>query len=332
VTTPDYFQLSDEGTWIEYLRTRLPYSFSRIEKDNGKNSRKFVVSEPILLSDQEPAESHNFWRRGNVSYMTGKLLDYFSLSDIGTSLRFLEVLQLVTQEAEDLRRPWPNDLYAFYNSMQMEKVWRFAQENHLDRERAMMSNVIQGVELCLKAISTHASYREAKCFKFSAGHEVVDLYEKLPQPLRDEIAAESKTFAKEYLEFRKQVYRDIVEVLDNRRKWPISSNSVSQIKTDWDRLAKRIMESSYTAFVNSNDPGASEEELHENWLEEALNRIRSVDSKGGISVYFRYAPIEDRDKLPVDLLHGVLLLGRFMYEHLFPVPLSDTRPVLIFPS
>ena len=55
----------------------------------------------------------------------------------------------------------------FYNSMQMEKVWRFAQENHLDRERVMMSNVIQGVELCLKAISTHASYREA-CASSSA--------------------------------------------------------------------------------------------------------------------------------------------------------------------
>ena len=235
MTTPDYFQLSDEGTWIEYLRTRLPYSFSRIEKDNGKNSRKFVVSEPILLSDQEPAESHNFWRRGNVSYMTGKLLDYFSLSDIGTSLRFLEVLQLVTQEAEDLRRPWPNDLYAFYNSMQMEKVWRFAQENHLDRERAMMSNVIQGVELCLKAISTHASYREAKCFKFSAGHEVVDLYEKLPQPLRDEIAAESKTFAKEYLEFRTQVEKDIAKCKDRGRNWPHISHSVHKIGAEWDR-------------------------------------------------------------------------------------------------
>ena len=332
MTTQDYFELGDEGTWIEYLRTRLPYSFSRIEKDNGKNSRNFVVSEPILLSDQEPAESHNFWRRGNVSYMTGKLLDYFSLSDIGTSLRFLEVLQLVTQEAEDLRRPWPNDLYAFYNSMQMEKVWRFAQENHLDRERAMMSNVIQGVELCLKAISTHASYREEKCFKFSTGHEVVDLYEKLPQSLRDEIAAESKTFAMEYLEYRTQVEKDIAKCKDRGRNWPHISHSVHQIGAEWEMLAKRIMESSYTAFVNSNDPGASEEELHENWLEEALNRIRLVDSKGGISVYFRYAPMEDRDKLPVDLLHRVLLLGRFMYEHLFPVPLSDTSPVLIFPS
>ena len=332
MTTQDYFELGDEGTWIEYLRTRLPYSFSRIEKDNGKNSRNFVVSEPILLSDQEPAESHNFWRRGNVSYMTGKLLDYFSLSDIGTSLRFLEVLQLVTQEAEDLRRPWPNDLYAFYNSMQMEKVWRFAQENHLDRERAMMSNVIQGVELCLKAIWTHASYREEKCFKFSTGHEVVDLYEKLPQSLRDEIAAESKTFAMEYLEYRTQVEKDIAKCKDRGRNWPHISHSVHQIGAEWEMLAKRIMESSYTAFVNSNDPGASEEELHENWLEEALNRIRLVDSKGGISVYFRYAPMEDRDKLPVDLLHRVLLLGRFMYEHLFPVPLSDTSPVLIFPS
>ena len=45
----------------------------------------------------------------------------------------------------------------------------------------------------------------------------------------------------------------------------------------------------------------------------------------GISegIYPRYAPLEDMDELPTDLVAGGLLLGRFMYEHLFPVPSAD---------
>ena len=35
----------------------------------------------------------------------------------------------------------------------------------------MMTNVILAVELGLKAIMTHAAFRETCCFKFAAGHE-----------------------------------------------------------------------------------------------------------------------------------------------------------------
>ena len=46
-TTPSYGDLPVEDTWIEYLRTRLPYSFNCIEEKVSGRSRHFVLSEPI---------------------------------------------------------------------------------------------------------------------------------------------------------------------------------------------------------------------------------------------------------------------------------------------
>ena len=60
--------------------------------------------------------------------------------------------------------------------MQLQKLWDSTQGNVLDRERAMMANTTMALELCLKAIMAHASYRESGCFSFSAGHDVARLY------------------------------------------------------------------------------------------------------------------------------------------------------------
>ena len=176
-TTPSYYDLKKEDTWIEYLRARLPFSFKHISEEKPKGEPKhFQLSDPVLLTPSEPAERHNFWKRGNVYYMTGKLMDYYSMSEVGWLYRLLEVTQLLTRDAR-ARVGWPTDAFTFYNSMQMEKVWGFVQENHLDRERVMMTNIILSAELCLKAIMTHATFWETKCFKFSPGHDVVKLFE-----------------------------------------------------------------------------------------------------------------------------------------------------------
>ena len=105
---------------------------------------------------------------------------------------------------------------------------------------------------------------------------------------------------------------------------------LQQAKVEWNQITKRIREGHYTAFVNSQDPGADDKYLHEGWLNEALDQIKLVEGPADISQYFRYAPQEDKDELPPDLIHWVLLLGRFIYEHLFPVPPSENRgPVFI---
>ena len=320
MTEPSYYDLEYEKTWMDYLRTRLPYSFSLVEEKGSGKSRYFELSEPVLLTGFNAAERHNFWRRGQIYYMSGKLLDYYSMSQIGESYRIAEVVQLLT-DSGIARYRWPSDALAFYNSMQMERVWGFAQANHLDRERVMMTNVILAAELCLKAVATHASFRETRSFRFNAGHDVAKLYAALPDSLRDEIVAESEAFAKEYVAFRAEVEADIGRIVGRRFSPPSAQrNKKKQAEAEWNELARRIGESTYTAFVNSNDPGVGNKYLHEGWLEEALNQVKLIEEPGDISQYFRYAPHRDKDELPTDLIHWILLLGRFMYEHLFPVP------------
>ena len=325
-TTPSYYDLRVEDTWMEYLRTRLPYSFNRIEAKGSGQSRYFVPSEPVLLTGFNAAERHNFWGRGNVYYMSGKLLDYYSMSEVGRSYRMAEVVQLLTDSGIS-PYIWPSNEFAFYNSMQMEKVWGFARASHLDRERVMMTNVILAMELCLKAVSTHATFRQTGTFRFNAGHDVAKLYEALPDSLRDEIAAESEVFATEYVAFRENVEADF-----QRHARPRVFPNKEHAEAEWNELARRIRESPYTAFVNSNDPGSDDKYLHKGWFDEALNQVKLVEDPGDISQYFRYAPHKDKDELPTDLIHWVLLLGRFMYEHLFPVPRSESGPHSEFPG
>lgn len=320
---PSYDDLATDGRWMDYLRARLPYSFNRVEEKGSGPFRHFVLSDPVLLTGQFSAERHNFWRRGNIYYMSGKLLDYYSIFQISAAYRRGEVTQLRADYgvAPDI---WPSDPFSFYNSMQMEKVWGFAQDNHLDRERVMMTNVILAVELCLKAVSTHATFRQAGSFRFNAGHDVARLYAALPDSLRDEIAAESDVFAKEYVAFRANVEADVQRIFERRSSSPAAHpNRKEQAEAEWNGLAKRIRESTYTAFVSSNDPGEGTRYLHDGWLGEALNQVKQIEEPGDISQYFRYAPHQEKDELPTDLIHWILLLGRFMYEHLFPVPPPD---------
>ena len=325
MTEPSYYDLEYENTWMDYLRTRLPYSFNLVEKKRSGQSRYFELSEPVLLTGFNAAERHNYWRRGNIYYMSGKLLDYYSMCQIGESYRSAEVVQLLTDSGIATHR-WPSNTFAFYNSMQMEKVWGFAQANNLDRERVMMTNVILAVELCLKAVLTHAFFRKERSFRFNAGHDVAELYAALPDSLRDEIVAESEVFAKEYVAFREKVEADIMQIF-GRHLSPSDAqpNRKAQAEAEWNELARRIREGNYTAFVNSNDPGMGNKYLHEGWLVEALNQVKLIEEPGDISQYFRYAPHEDKDELPTDLIHWILLLGRFMYEHLFPVPPTNTH-------
>ena len=329
-TTPHFYDLRVEDSWIDYLRARLPYSFNHIDAKGSGSSRHFVLSEPVLMTGTLAAERHNFWRRGNVYYMSGKLLDYFPMEQVGRLYRQQEVMRLLT-DSTGARYIWPLDTFAFYNSMQMEKVWGFAQHNHLDRERVMMTNVTRGVELCLKAIMAHASFRQTNSFKFSAGHDIAKLYEELPEPLRDEIAAESIVFARDYLAFRTQVEADFQSIRARSIQPQVNPGAIQQAEADWNEMAKRIRESNYTAFLNSNDPGATDKQLHEGWFKKALNQIRLIEGPGDINQYFQYAPQNDKDGLPPDLIQWVLLLGRFMYEHLFPVPPSGNGPSAEFP-
>ncbi len=88
----------------------------------------------------------------------------------------------------------------------------------------------------------------------------------------------------------------------------------------WEGVAAELNDPDYTAFVNSNDPGANLDERRGDWLNDALGHIGQAHGFGDEMQYYRYAPARDNDELPTDPINLALLLGRFFYENLFPMP------------
>ena len=85
---PSYHDLPIEGSWVEYLRARLPYSFMEITPESPQpRVRQYRLSDPVLLTGITAPERHNFWVRGNVYYMAGKLLDYYSMPQVTKGLQ-----------------------------------------------------------------------------------------------------------------------------------------------------------------------------------------------------------------------------------------------------
>lgn len=318
-----YFALSTQGSWIDRIRARLPYSFESVQRQvscterEGKITR-YVLAGPVLREGAFSAKYHNFWRRGHVFYMVGKLIDCHSMAQIWQRYR-MQIGSLRLRHPGDALSSTAFDAFNIYNTMQLERVWRFVLDNHLDRERVMMTNITQSLELCLKAMITHASHLETGRFEFPAGHTVSDLYGELLAPLRDEIVDESRVFADSYAAYRSQIESEVRAFLDQRTEALFNAQIARDERDRWESIAADLNDSDYTAFVNSNDPGMNLGEQRDVWFSDALGRIGDAHGFGDAMQYYRYAPARDIDELPVDPIHSALLLGRFFYEHLFPM-------------
>ena len=327
-----YFALSTEGSWIDRLRARLPYSFETIRVSNTSSeephnrTRRYVVSGPVLQEGPFSAERHNFWRRGHVFYMIGKLIDCHSMEQIWRGYR-MKIGLLRLKYPGDLSGSTALEAFEFYNSMQLEKVWHFVLGNHLDRERVMMTNITQSLELCLKAMITHASHLETGRFEFPEGHKIRDLYEALPAPLRHEITEESRVFADAYTAYRSHIENEVRALSDQHIKTLINAQSAQDERDQWESVAADLNDSDYTAFLNANDPGINLDQQRDVWLRDALDQIGDTNGFGDEMQYYRYAPAKDIDKLPTIPISLALLLGRFFYEHLFPMPTDPQTPI-----
>lgn len=323
----DYFSLSTDGAWIECLRVRLPYSFERIETKPGNGGKIFVLSGPMLREGAFSATVHSFWKRGHMFYMAGKLLDCHSMAGIWNGYRMQIGLQQIENPGNRLGST-ALDAFDFYNSMQLEKLWRFTHGNVLDRERVMMTNLAQALELCLKAMITHAGHLETERFEFPSGHKITDLYRELPAQLRDEIAAESRVFADAYAEHRARIEHEVGVIWNGRTEAVLGGQVVRAERDRWEAIADELNDSDYTVFVNSNDPGASLNQRRDDWFDHALDTFGQAHGFGDELQYYRYAPKKDADELPTDQVEAALLLGRFLYEHLFPMPTDPDAPIV----
>ena len=231
----NYAALEVEDDWIAYLRRRLPYSFLKIRRERRRGrGHRYVLSKPELHAG---AEYNNFWRRGYVYYVAGKLMDAYALSDLWIDYRWLR--------AERTRRggtgDYPFPMYRakdYYNAMELEKLWQPVRGNHLDRERVAMTNMSQAMELCLKAVRAHAEYRDSGTFMFEDGHDIGRMFDSLPQPLQDSIVDESRGFAREYDAFRSAVEADVKRLDETpRTEW------------NWEEIGWRLEGTAYTAIL-----------------------------------------------------------------------------------
>ncbi len=313
--TPAYSDLPSDDTWIAYLRRRLPYSFLEIREEGRHRNRRYILSQPQLTTGL--AEYHNFWKRGYVYYAAGRLIDFYRLPMYWREYRMSHTDELRGRYAGQLvnAERFPRDVF---NALQLEKLWQVVVGDALDRERAVMTNLTQAIEFCLKAVNAHAEYRESGAFTFGEGHDISVIYQSLPTELRLEIQTESVTFANEYEDYREAV-DDRVSKLEDRAF--VSDPRARPDVGAWKTIADDIDRTNYTAFFSANDPrsassvGCDADE----WLDTALKDIGRI-------TYHRYSPFQDRDPYPTKPIHLGLMLGRFLYEHLFPVPVEVKHP------
>ena len=175
-----------------------------------------------------------------------------------------------------------------------------------------MTNVTQAIEFCLKAIKTHAAYRQTKEFAFTEGHDLEKLYKSLPEELQLEIQTESVAFVENYAAFR-QTIEDKISQLMKRRFTPIDFDARPDVSA-WNNITDEVNRTTYTAFLDVNDPASAGTVgcKPEEWFDRAIKDIGKI-------TYHRYSPFQGRDEYPVTPIHLGLMLGRFMYEHLFPI-------------
>lgn len=323
-----YATLPVEGRWVPYLRTRLPYSFKRIQEI--KASRRYQLDEPFLTEDTPfSAVYHNYWKRGNIFYLMGKIGDCHELSNAGEQIHVHIENPLWSQVYGPMLPqllPFSQDIW---NTLQVAKMWKQVQGYTLERERVAMSNVLLAVELCLKAVMVHARKYEDNVFTFDITHDISQLFDHLPRPLQDEIVEESAKFAVEYYTYCRDIrenvlnmhggYRNSMNIMRDPELWEAA-------RQRWVQLLEQTDGSPYTVFAN-NSEAAVDPSLADSWFTESLAQLKSIEGMDR-GTYFRYAPFHSTDELPPDILSHVLLLGRFLYEYLFPVALSS-EPYLI---
>ncbi len=319
-TSRHYPEFDEAKGWVEFLTAALPFSFGHIRK----NGRTYVLRDPLLATGPLAAKHINYWTRGSIYYVTGKLLDHFPMDNYWQGHRMEVALSLHLQQPTALLKVDP---VAFCSSMQLERMWQAAQDNHLDRERAIMTLIAHGIELCLKAIATHAAYHTKEVFQFPEGHDIAMLYSKLPTSLLAELIAESETFVGDYTAYAGELRKRVEEVKALRDQFPATARGTQQLKKTLEWMTNWVNHNSYTLLMGSNDPGASAKYLHSGWLVEAFDQLKEIAGMGDISSYYRYSSGKSYDELPPDVSHWGIVLARFLYEHLFPVPMENERLV-----
>ena len=312
--TEEYQKLPDnhDVTWIPWLRPRLRYSF----KNCKKTRREYVLDKPFIAPLF--GQHHNLYLRGRAFYCTGRILACFSLGnlmhDYRLKMAFDQFREIISSHNQGVRAEyWKKS----HTAMEISKLWDAVTSDPLDMERISTSNIYVGIEMCLKAICTHANFRQKEVWKFPKTHSFREIWDSLPKCLRQEIVQESMNFKTDFAVYRDTVYNILMSASKQvgQPSGFFESTNGADAKFD-QKLSKVCSQDTYSLFFNTGDQLFSEA-LSDEWLVETINRIKDLN-------YHRYG-VDDGptfDPLPVEIVDEVHWLGKFFYEHLFP---GETR-------
>ena len=319
-TTEDYLQLPDscDIPWIHWLRPRLRYSF----RCCAEKQQEYTLSEPFI--DSVFGEHHNLYLKGRGFYAAGGILDRQYLDKLMGEYRRVSAHDKSRSEVRSLSSESSNRHHWWNNhaAMEISKLYDALTSGFVDRDRFPTSNIYLGVEMCLKAICTHASFREHGTWKFPKTHDMMQLWNRLPQGLQDDLMQDSVDFKKKY-----SAYRDTVGgILKSATRQAIGTISMTNWKSDAyvqhdQKLAHACSKKPYSLFFNDNDQ-LNVEELSDGWLLESMGDIRDLN-------YHRYGEddISTYDPLPRGIVNLTHCLGKLFYEHLFPGKTHGDRKV-----
>ena len=319
-TTEDYMRLPDscDIPWIHWLRPRLRYSF----RCCAEKGQEYTLNEPFI--DSVFGEHHNLYLKGRGFYAAGRILDRQYLDELMREYRRTSAYDQLTSGIRSLSSKSFNKHHWWNNhaAMEISKLYDTLTSGFVDRDRFPTSNIYLGIEMCLKAISTHASFREHGTWKFPKTHNMMWLWNGLPRGLQDDLRQASINFKKEY-----SAYRDTVRgILESATRQATGTISMTNLKNDTyvqhdQKLAHACSKKPYSVFFNDNDQ-LNVEDLSDDWLLESMDKIRDLN-------YHRYGVdgVSTYDPLPFEIIDRTHWLGKLFYEHLFPGETHGDRKV-----
>ena len=157
------------------------------------------------------------------------------------------------------------------------------------------------VEMCLKALAAHASYRRCGRFEWHDTHNIQCLYGSLPKDLQGVLIDESQKFVLDTVDANQHA-AVAVKALGQ----PPNGIIEQQRYLKWYFKAKAVMDEHNVNALAEPFPGSPE------WLLEAVAAATDV-------VNDRYGPQNAPDRYDQEPLMANYMLGRFFYEHLFPL-------------
>ena len=315
----------DRDGWVLFLQDRICFSFKTIEeldKDTKKKlsisvptrkelkSKWYALSEPTLdikLDDPSPfSESLNFWMRSLSFYAAGKILDVHELKWIMSRFQFAHmdsIAQIIARHAFGIQDAW--------NSAQVKRMYRLLNTNKLDAERAMTTHLMQALEFSIKAVLVHCNYYRTKTFFFREGHDLVGLYEAIPDCCRDELERAANDFFDDFEADRMRTEVAARELLMNRNVRSVESSARTVNEFD-NLMADRKYLDKWNEDVPHRPPKLKD------WVHNSLRAAGNLmDHRYGPTPRDVGRPTSAVDPYSTHAIAAALFVARFFLEYLF---------------